>query len=77
MKTDELFQLIQFAALLKDVIPILGRFLEEEAPAIVADESRNDLHRQLILPLADSDEPSRPYHDSFPEPQWRNHEDSV
>jgi len=77
MKTDELFQLIDFVTLLKDVIPILGRFLEEEAPVIVADESRNDLHRQLVLPLVDPNEPSLPYFDSLPEPQWRNHEDSV
>jgi len=77
MKTHELFQLIQFARLLKDVIPILGRLLEEEVPVIVAHENRNDLHRQLILPLADPGEPSRPYLASLPDSQSRDHEDSV
>ena len=58
MKTDELFQLIHFATLLDQVIPLLGRLLEEELPSRVAEERHNDLHRQLVLPLADLDEAS-------------------
>lgn len=64
MNTHEFFQLLQFATLLKEVIPTLGHFLQEEIPVIVADEKHNDLHRQLVLPLADPDEPSRSYFDS-------------
>ena len=65
MNSDELFQLIQFATLLDRVVPVLGRLLEEELPALVADERDNDLHRQLVLPLADLDEPSARFN---PEP---------
>ena len=75
MKSHEHFQLFQLAALLDQAIPLLGRFLEEEFPVIVADESRNDLRRQLILPLADPDEPSRPYRDPFSD--GGIHDDSV
>lgn len=56
MTTRELLQLIHFATLLDQVIPVLGRLLEEELPQIVADERHNDHHRQLTLPLAELDE---------------------
>jgi len=77
MKSLEYYQLLQLAALLEQVTPILGRFLEEEVPVIVADENRNDLRGQLSLPLADPDEPSRPYLDSFPDYNGGIHEDSI
>lgn len=70
MNTHELFALTQFATLLDKVIPILGRLLQEELPLIAAAERKNDLHRQLVLPLADLDEASRgfdpqPWHDPW------------
>jgi hypothetical protein len=56
MTTHEFLQLIHFSTLLDQVIPVLGRLLEEELPQIVADERHNDHHRQMTLPLAERDD---------------------
>ncbi len=57
MIADDFFQLMQFAQLLQEVIPILGRYMQEEIPVIVADQRINDDHRQMSLPLVYYDDP--------------------
>ncbi len=51
MKSDELFQIWQLARLLEEVVPIIGRYLEEEVPLLLAKANMNDLSRQMDLPL--------------------------
>jgi len=57
MVTDDFLKLMHFAQLLQEVIPILGRYIQEEIPAIVADQKINDDHRQMSLPLVYYDDP--------------------
>lgn len=51
MNSYELCKLVQLTDLLKEMTPVLARFLETEVPLIVAKENCNDLRHQLDLPL--------------------------
>ena len=59
MKPYELFQLSHLAQLLKEVSTIIARYREEELPAILENQRRNDHRRQLSLPLVGPDEPAQ------------------
>ena len=60
MKFDDYYQILRLAQLLEEVGPIIGRYLEEEVPCLLAEERSYDRTRQMSLPLGIPDEFNSP-----------------